>query len=78
MKFNKVGFNVLESYSLLKMFLVGCLISVFKKVEDWQEVILWLFNLVELVICDVIVVFSCEVIFCLEMMMDEYIIIEEN
>lgn len=39
MKLNKAGFNVPESYSLLKMPPVGCLISALKKAEDRQEVI---------------------------------------
>lgn len=44
MKLNKAKFNVPESYSLLKMPPVGCLISALKKAEDRQELILRLFN----------------------------------
>ena len=78
MKLNKAGFNVPESYSLLKMPPVGCLISALKKAEDRQEVILRLFNPAESATCDATVAFSREVISCSETMMDEHITTEEN
>lgn len=78
MKLNKAGFNVPESYSLLKMPPVGCLISALKKAEDRQEVILRLFNPAESATCDATVAFSREVISCSETMMDEHINTEEN
>ncbi len=57
MKLNKAGFNVPESYSLLKMPPVGCLISALKKAEDRQEVILRLFNPAESATCELEAVF---------------------
>ncbi len=75
---DSAGFNVPESYSLLKMPPVGCLISALKKAEDRQEVILRLFNPAESATCDATVAFSREVISCSETMMDEHITTEEN
>lgn len=73
MKLNKAGFNVPESYSLLKMPPVGCLISALKKAEDRQEVVLRLFNPAESTTCEATVAFSREVISCTQTMMDESI-----
>ncbi|MCC7884391.1 alpha-mannosidase, partial [Escherichia coli] len=69
MKLNKAKFNVPESYSLLKMPPVGCLISALKKAEDRQELILRLFNPAELTSCDATVAFSRKVMTCTETMM---------
>ncbi|MEM0874230.1 alpha-mannosidase, partial [Escherichia coli] len=71
MKLNKAKFNVPESYSLLKMPPVGCLISALKKAEDRQELILRLFNPAELTSCDATVAFSRKVMTCTETMMNE-------
>ncbi len=78
MKLNKAKFNVPESYSLLKMPPVGCLISALKKAEDRQELILRLFNPAELTSCDATVAFSRKVMTCTETMMNERFNTEKN
>lgn len=78
MKLNKAKFNVPESYGLLKMPPVGCLISALKKAEDRQELILRLFNPAELTSCDATVAFSRKVMTCTETMMNERFNTEKN
>lgn len=65
---------MLESYSLLVFFLMGCVFSVFKKVEDWDEFIFCLFNFLEFSVCEMMLFVNLVLKWCGEMDLNEWLL----
>ncbi|MCP5716393.1 glycosyl hydrolase-related protein, partial [Klebsiella pneumoniae] len=66
MKLNRASFTTPRSYSLLTLAPNGCVLSVLKKAEDRDEMILRLYNPSETRSCDVALSVNREVQACCE------------
>ncbi|WP_061708391.1 mannosylglycerate hydrolase [Pseudenterobacter timonensis] len=78
MKLNKATFTTPQSFSLLAVPPVGCVLSTLKKAEDRDEIIVRLFNPSETVSCDTTLSFGNETVRCRETGMDEVLLQESE